>query len=149
MAEDAGYLLGKDVPWKTVEGEPLRVLRWTALATIEMGKVKATSGMPYALLSVETPLIRGQGTLPVAHRLDFSTALEIFENRQVGEQEEILVIYARASGLFSTFKPRLHFYAHIKGHLEEIYDPESDSETQFRKPIQEWHPECFTGGRSP
>ena len=79
--------------------------------------------------------------MPVVHRVDFQKTWEIFEQRQVGEEEEVLVIYMPSSGLLSSFKPRLHFYIHPKGHLEEIYDPDfkpADAEA-WMTPIAEWH----------
>ena len=140
--------MGKDVPWEAIQQEACRVKHWTLLATIEGEKVKAFSkGMPYALLRVESPLLPDEALMPVVHRVDFVNTWEIFKRRGVGEEEEVLVIYAPSSGVLSAFKPRLHFYIHLKGHLEEIYDPAfkpTDTRAWFR-PIAEWHPKGWRG----
>ena len=141
--EDSTYLIGKDVPWKTIEQEACKVIHFTAVARVEGGSViAAIKGMPYALLKVESPFLPGESMLPVVHRVDFITTWNVFEQRGIGEEEEALVIYAPPSGFLSSFKPRLHFYIHPKGHLEEAYDPsfKSSNAREWLRPIAEWHP---------
>jgi hypothetical protein len=135
-------LLGKDVPFTSIEQEACRVKHFVAIARIEGGKVRGTGGMPYGLLRVESPLLPGEAIMPVVHRLDFLNAYEVFEQRGVRDDEEALVIYAPASGFFGGLKPKLHFYINPKGHFEEIYDPEfkpADARA-WLTPIAVWHP---------
>ena len=101
--------------------------------------------MPYALLNVESPLLPGECIMPVAHRIDFMNGWEIFEKRGVDAEEEVLVFYSPATGFLSAFKPKLHFYLHSKGHLEEIYDPDTSTDDYFRAPIAVWRPEDRRG----
>ena len=83
------FLLGKHVPWKSIEKEACRVNHFTAVARIEAGKVQtAVKGMPYALLRVESPFLSGETIMPVVHRLDSLNSWEVFEQRGVGEEEE-------------------------------------------------------------
>ena len=87
-------LSGKSIPWKTIEQEPLRITHFTPLVNIENRKVKSHSLGPYAFLAVESPKLNSEALLPVGHRVDFQNLWEVFKERGVAEDEEVLVFYA-------------------------------------------------------
>jgi len=137
-------IIGKDIPWKDIQEEDLRVKHFTPFAIIEGGKVKATSMLlPYASLIVESPKLPEETYLPVTHKIDFRNLWEVFKERGVKDNEEVLVFYVPSSGIFSAVKPKLHIFIYPKGHQEEIYNPNftPDNSEMWFKPIAEWQPE--------
>jgi hypothetical protein len=63
-------VIGNDIPWKDVEEKPLRVVTFTPLGLIENGKIKTTStNLPYALLSVESPILPQQSQIWVVNKV--------------------------------------------------------------------------------
>lgn len=142
-------LIGKDIPWKTIEGVALRVKHFTPFATTEGDKVKAISmKMPYASLLVESPHLSRESYLPVVHKVDFRNLWECFQERGVNSEEEVIVGYRpfprkRLGKLFSPFMPKLHILIYPRGHLEEAEDPNfrPDDPIAWFKPIAEWKPE--------
>ena len=149
IPKDGMYLLvGKDIPWKVIEEEACRVKHFTPFGHIEGGKIKgARPGFPYAVLSVESPKLPNKASIPVVHKVDFQHLWEVFEERGVGPDEEVIICYVPffrngPMRILSGFFPRLYIYIYPKGHLEEAYDPNShphDPEGWFR-PIAEWKP---------
>ncbi len=144
-------VIGKDIPWKLIEKEACRIKHFTPLAKVEVDKVLAFSrGMPYALLRVESPKLPQEAVMPVVHRLDFKNLWEIFKQRGVGKEEEVLVFYVPFFGkglkrFLSTGLPKLHLYIYPSGHLEEMYDSEfqpSDVRTWFQ-PTAVWRPKGY------
>jgi hypothetical protein len=135
-------LIGKDIPWKTIEQEGLRIKHFATFAEVQGTKVKHSSAtMPYGLLTVESTKLPQEATLPVAHKVDFRNLWEAFKIRGVNPEEEAIVFYAPQSGFLSTFKPKLHIFIYPKGHLEEMHDPsfKPDNPIAWFEPIEEWN----------
>ena len=141
--ESETLLIGKDIPWESIEKEDLRVIHFAPLAEVRDSKIKGPLGLlPYGLLTVESPLIPREATLPVTHKVDFHNLWDIFKVRGVNPDEEVLVFYAPSSGFLSRIKPKLHIFIYPKGHQEEIHNPDfktKDPQSWF-KPIAEWRP---------
>jgi len=157
-------LIGRDIPWESIEGEFCRVKHFTPLAVVESDKVKSASSMlPYASLRVELPSLEGhqdyqqklkgiilphEATMPVLHKLDFRNLWDIFNKMGINtEINEVLVVYAplkrrKLINLFSSVLPSLVIQLHVKGSLERMYkQPETGkAEEWFNsiKPIAEW-----------
>ena len=153
-------LIGRDIPWEAIEGEFCRVKHFTPLAIVESGKVKSASSMlPYALLRVELPNLRGhqdyqqklknvnlprEASMPVLHKLDFRNLWEVFKEIDVSKdlegaltKMEVLVVYAplkrrKLAKLFSGILPSLVIQLYPKGSLERLYEkPEKGK-------VEEW-----------
>ena len=141
------WLIGRGIPWKAIEQEPLRITHFTPLVNIENHKVKSHSLGPYAFLAVESPKLNSEALLPVGHRVDFQHLWEVFKQRGVAEDEEVLVFYAPIKRKWykwaSSFLPKLHIFIFPKGHLEEIHNPnfKPDNARSWFKPIAEWRPD--------
>jgi hypothetical protein len=152
---NSGLVIGEGITWESIEKEACRVKHFTPLAKMEGNKVIAVSkSMPYALLKVESPKLPQEATMPVVHRLDFKNLWEIFKQRGLGEEEELLVFYVPffekgLKKLFSKGMPKLHFYIYPKGRLEQIYDPtfekslDGEAWRQWIKPIAKWVPKGY------
>ncbi len=120
--------LGKEIPWKRVEGELLRVKSCHFVASIENGVVKAAPVGAYGVLVVECPNLTGEALIMVSQKVDFKHLWELYKERQVADDEEVLLGYApvgeRGLGrLVRMFLPCLDIMVYPRGHLEEIYDP--------------------------
>lgn len=144
---DESLIIGKDIPWENIEKDDLRVKDFTPFALVEQGKIKSPSTLlPYASLLVESPILPNEATLPVVHKVDFRNLWEVFKERGVKPEEEVVVFYAPSRGILSTLKPKLHIYIYPKGHQEKIHNPKFESGLDTKtwrkwiKPIAEWHP---------
>ena len=121
-------LIGKDVPWKQFEWHFFRVEHFLPLSYIEQGKIKeAVKFMPYASLRVYDPDFRCEGKellLPVLHRLDFQHLWEVYKERGVTPEEEVVVIYEPQSGakrLLGKTLPHLRIKVNPRGSMEYSY----------------------------
>ena len=142
-------LIGRDIPWETIEGEFCWVKHFTPMAIVESGKIRDLSKfLPYALLRVECPKVfQGEASIPVMHKQDFRNLWEVFNEREVSPEMEVLVVYAplkrrKLVKLFSGILPSLVIQLHPKGFLERLYqEPEKGKvEEWFEsfRPIAEW-----------
>ena len=147
--EDEPLLIGKDVSWEDVEGEMLKVKRFTPFGTVEGDKIKAPPiPMPYAALAIESTNWSRELSLPVVHKVDFRNLWECFQVRGVNPDEEVLVGYHKAprrrfAKIFSSFLPRLGIFIFPQGHLEEAEDPNFRPKDigAWYTPIAKWKPE--------
>ena len=121
-------VLGEAIPWKQVEGHFLRV-RWCSFfASIEDGAIKADPTGAYAALEVESPSLIGDAVIVVSSKADFRHLWELYKERQVADDEEVLLTCAPVDqkgswGLIRMLLPCLHIMVYPKGHLKEAYDP--------------------------
>jgi hypothetical protein len=126
MSDRERLVIGRDIPWKELEGQSctFHVTGMTALARLEGQKVvDAEKGMPYALL--HCTLFRNEGaadvTLPVSHREDFKAVAWYFDACQVDgpdDPPEMFVEYEPGGGLFGGMKPRLGIVIRVTGAAE-------------------------------
>jgi hypothetical protein len=123
-------VLGEDIPWKQVEGHLLRV-RWCSFfASIEDGMVKLDEPGAYAALVVESPSLTGEALIAVSSKADFRHLWELYKERQVADDEEVLLFHnplgkkrlGKLGKLMKSFLPCLDILVYPKGHLEEMYD---------------------------
>ena len=143
-------LIGKDIPWKAIEGSFCKVIRFTPFATVEAGKIKGVPlNKPYAMLTVEIPapsyVSATKARFFVSNKVDFRNLWEVFQQRGVSAEEEVLVGYEPFFGnrllrfILSAGMPRLHIFIFPEGwlrrSLSENYDPSLSWE-----PIAEWRP---------
>ena len=138
--------IGKDIPWKSVEGEGFRVESFVPLARLEQGKIKDLSKfMPYTLLSVDCPSVEHKSTeftLPVLHKLDFQHLWELYQERGVEAEEEVVVSYSPQKRWwqkpFGKAFPYLLIEVYPKGSLEEIYRVYERKENAPKTEV-DWH----------
>lgn len=119
-------LIGKEIPWKPLEGQVFRISHFSPFATVDGDKVSAPSPpMPYAVLTVESPILNQAALMPVNHRDEFLNLRDIYEQRGVASDEELLVSYLPYKGFLGPFVrlfgPRLHLRIRPKGDLERYY----------------------------
>ena len=134
-------IIGQDIPWEAIRQECCRVKHFTSFSTFESGKVKSTSSiLPYASLLVDLPKLKNvnlppEATMPVVHKDDFLRLWQVFNEREVRPEEEVIVIYEQfyRSRFMSRLMPRLHIYIYPKGHFDQEYDPNYKPEN-----IQTW-----------
>ena len=85
-------VIGKDIPWKRVEGWGLRVTHFTAFASVKGNKVKAYSRtLPYAILTVDHGKLPSETKLYVTHKEDFRHLWQAYEERGISEDEWVVV----------------------------------------------------------
>ncbi len=123
-------LIGKDVPWKQFEWHFFRVERFLPFSYIEQGKIKKTAKfIPYASLRVYDPDFNFEDDdiellLPVLHRLDFQHLWEVYKERGVTPEEEVVVIYEPPSGakrFLGKTLPHLRIRVNPRGSIEYSY----------------------------
>jgi hypothetical protein len=129
--EMQGLFIGKDIKWEEIERHGFRVVRFLPFAYIENGKIKDFSKfMPYAYLSVDCPASREENThifMPVLHRIDFSHFWELYKERGVTSDEEVIVQYVPLKKRLGKLLGKMKLFPHLlievrpKGSLDEIY----------------------------
>jgi len=136
-------LIGKDIPWKVIREEDLKVIHFVNFAEVQDDKVKDPTGlMPYGLCTVESPTLSQEALLPVQHKVDLRNLWEVFKVRGTKPNEEVIVFYAPPSGFLSAIKPKLHIYIFPKGHQDEMHDPnfKPNNSRAWLTPIANWNP---------
>lgn len=149
-------VLGRDIPWNTIDGELCRVVRFTPFGKVENNKVVAVSGAaPYAFLTVECKKLKQNCSLWVTHKMDFKHLWEAFEKRGIKEKEEVLIFWSnrhykyRFFKIFSAFLPKMWVMICPKNTYEiktnSDFQPELTGEARFKAtlPIVEWKPEIM------
>ena len=122
-------VLGEAIPWKQVEGQFLRV-RWCSfLTSIQDGTIEPGPMGSYAALGVESPSLAGEAFIVVSNEVDFGHLWELYRQRQVADDEEVLLVYApveeeRLRRLLRMSLPCLDIRVYPKGHFKEAYNPE-------------------------
>ncbi len=127
--EMRGLFIGKDIKWEEIEGHGFRVMQFLPLTHIENEKIKdASKFMPYAYLFVDCPTFKRENTdilMPVLHRIDFSHFWELYKERGVTSDEEVVVSYIPhkkgARKFLGKILPHLFIEVRPKGSLDEIY----------------------------
>jgi len=143
-------LIGKDIQWETIKGHFCRVNEWLPCATIEDGKLRAMkSTMPYAFLTIESPVLPELATMPIVHKEDFSNLWSVHEDRGIQSDEEVLVVYVkprpRYMRAFASTLPRLCISVYPKGALEIIYNylNGNNPNAPWVSPVEEWYPKWY------
>jgi hypothetical protein len=121
-------VLGETIPWKNVEGHFLRV-RWCSFfASIENGTIKADPVGAYAALEVECPSLSNSALVIVSAKADFRHLWELYRERQVADDEEVLLSYApgdqkRFWEPIRMLMPCLDIMVYPRGHFKQAYSP--------------------------
>jgi len=144
-----------DRDWSRIEGRACRVLHFTRFADVENGRVRSPSKtMPYGLIQLECDGLP-EGTLgTISHRLDFLHLWKAFEERGVGDDEEVIVFWVKSdlkryARLVSRVMPRLVVWICRKPAFELLTDldfrPELTGQARFEaeRPLAEWKPEVM------
>jgi hypothetical protein len=120
---EVSLTVGKDIPWYLVKNMPLLVYRFTTLAKMVQGRVVSRGAFnldPFALIEVNAPLRSEQLTIPIEHSTDFQHLWEIFEERGVSEDEEVVMFYT-PNKFMPNFKPRFQIIITSKGLAEKLH----------------------------
>lgn len=134
-----------DISWKDVKEEYLLVKKFLPIATIEDNKIKRPVlffYMPYAVLSVECYSLKDKYTdiyLNVENKMDFRHLWELYQERQIGELEEVIISYSPISlkWIWKAF-PYLHIRVKSVGSLKEIY--QGNFSNHSVRTLAEWLP---------
>ena len=145
----------KDSEWGAIDGELCRVIRFTPMASIQDGKVRALNMVtPYAAVILE----RAKTSEPIegfiAHKMDFKHLWAAFKERGVGQDEEVIVGWSKKhlkgyARVLSAFTPKLWVMICPKGAFELMTNlqnrPDLHGEARFlaERPIVEWKPEVM------
>jgi len=122
-------VIGKDVPWDAIRNAFCRVNSFTPLAKVKSGKIKdAIPGLHYASLSVELPRIKelpSEAVMPITHKIDFRNLWEVYKERGLNQDEEVLVVYSptaqsKLGRILSGVLPKLVIRIYPIGSLEKI-----------------------------
>lgn len=150
-------VLIKDKDCSVIDGDVCRVKAFTPLATVENGRVRALHwSTPYASIQIEcTRLPDDDVTGFIGHKLDFLHLWSAFNERGVGEDEEVIVFWTkkhlnRSARVVSKFMPRLWVMVCPKEAFELMTDDDFRPELQglarykAHEALVEWKPEVMT-----
>lgn len=148
-------ILGKDIPWDTIDGHVCRVLEFNPHGKVENNNVKAIPNFPYASLLVECNKLQQKATLYVAHKLDFVNLWKAYKVRGINKDEEVLILWSKKHyknwliKIFSAIMPKIWLMVCKTGTYElmtdQNYKPELTGEARFlaERPLMEWKPEVM------
>jgi hypothetical protein len=150
-------VLRKDKEWSAIDGDACLVKHFTPLATVEDGRVNAPSKTdPYALVTFECTQLQlpGEVTGCITQRMDFLHLWSAFNERGVGEDEEVLFCWTkkylrRVGRLVSMMMPKLWVMVCPSGAFKLMTDPNFKPELtglarhEAMKPLAEWKPEAM------
>jgi hypothetical protein len=149
-------VLRNDKEWSVIDGEVCRVTAFTPMARVEGGRVITLSkSAPYASIDVECPQLPEEATGFITHRIDFLHLWTAFNERGVGDDEEVLVFWTRKhlksyARLMAKFMPRLWVMV-CRKHAYELmtdddFNPELTGLARFeaQRVLIEWKPEVMT-----
>jgi hypothetical protein len=136
-----------------IDGELCRVKSFAPLsATVEDGRVVAVDKTtPYASIVIECTKLHQDAIGYITHRLDFLHLWSAFNERGVGEDEEVLVIWTRkhytnkiyARLPMSAWKPKLWVIIYPAGAYEMWTDPEVETTSESLRTIAQWKPDVM------
>jgi len=127
-------VIGKGIPWESIKGRFLTVIKFTPNSSVRGSTVKANSSFePYGMLTVElldhdTPIL-----MPVLHRLDFLNLWRIFNDEVITSDEEVIVTYDPDKWL-GKFMPHIPIMTAPKNTVKKLASVEKLSPM----PISEW-----------
>ncbi|MBI4306058.1 MAG: hypothetical protein HY678_07035 [Chloroflexi bacterium] len=134
-------IIGQDIPWTTVDGHFLRVLDVAYLGTVKETKVAGPPvPLPYAVATVESPVLKGRADLPITHKLDFRHLWEALKVRGLADGEECLIAREQRKGWFSKALPTMHIRITGAGQLEKMYDPSTPATDRGGQNFAKWSP---------
>jgi hypothetical protein len=149
-------VLLKDKDWSVIDGDACRVKRFGPLATVEDGRVRSLDwGMPYAAIDIECKrLPHDDVTGFIGHKLDFLHLWSAFNERGVGDDEEVIVIWTkkhlkRYARVVSKIMPRLWVMVCRKEAFELMTDQDFRRELtgqarwKASEPLVEWKPDVM------
>ncbi|MDD4874658.1 MAG: hypothetical protein PHE15_06785 [Dehalococcoidales bacterium] len=128
MKQDESLIIGRHIKWEEIQGIFCKVLQFVPLTIVESGKVQELSdNSPYASLIIECPNLFKEAYMFVFNKEDFLNLWEVFKERGVEDQEEVLVVYDPFKGsiiskLFSRTVPSLLIQIYPTGSLIAIRD---------------------------
>ena len=128
-----------DKEWSVIEGEACRVLEFIPYGCITEGRIIASSIAPYASVILESKNIQGMIKGHIMHKIDFRHLWEVFEERTIQDNEEVIIIWTKQHykiKLLKYFKcfPTLWVTVHRKGFLEFITDRENWQPESGKRP---------------
>lgn len=148
-------VLLRDRDWSAIDGAACRVTAFTPMARMEDGQVVALDKtLPYASIVFECDRLSQEARGFIGHRLDFEHLWRAFEDRSVGDEEEVIVFWTkeqlkRPFRLVSKFMPRLWVMVCPKGAFDLMTDsdfkPELTGQARWEAlaPIAQWKPDVL------
>ena len=149
MAEKIVFL--KDKEWSVIDGELCRVKLFTPLsAIVEDGRVVAVDmTKPYASIVIECTKLPQDATGFITNKIDFLNLWSAFNERGVGENEEVLVFWSRknyktlARLLPSVGMPKLWVMICRAGAYEMWTDPQIETTSEGLQTLVQWKPDVM------
>jgi len=154
---DQGLIeMNRDKDWSVIDSEPCRVIYFTSIATVNDGKI-ITPKMPESYASVFLECKKFSKTVKgfVNHRLDFLNLWKAFKERDISDNEEVIIFWSskhykyKFLKYFSAILPKMWILVCKKGAFELMsdsnYKPELNGIDRWEaiKPITEWKPEIM------
>lgn len=148
-------VLLRDKEWSVIDGVACLVkdFRPMAASVDEHGGVNAIRSMPYAAIEIECYALPQEATGFISHKLDFLHLWAAFNERGVGEDEEVWVIWSkknlkRHARLLSKVMPRLYVTIRPKDAyklLDPDFKPELTGDARYEAMlfVAEWVPDVM------
>jgi hypothetical protein len=151
-------VLWKDGEWSQIDGELCRVTDFGTLGSFvdTDGNVHAgLRAMPYASVTLQCEKLGKNVTGYVTHKMDFQHLWAAFRERNIGKDEEVIIVWTRKqykwklTRLFASFMPKLQVMVCPKGAYELMTDPNHNPKLSGQarwtamRPIIRWKPEVM------
>ncbi|MFC1987293.1 hypothetical protein ACFLVH_01945 [Chloroflexota bacterium] len=152
-------VLIKDKEWSVIDGEPCRVTDFATLGSFVDTNDKVSSfnkTIPYACITFDCKKLGSNVRGYITHKVDFKHLWAAFKERQLKEDEEVIVFWTKkhykarswiGKKLYSAFMPKLWVIIYPKGAYELMVYPELVAKTprwyDTMKIIIDWKPEVM------
>lgn len=148
-------VLRTDKEWSAIDGEACRVKLFTPWANVEDGRVRAPSTTdPYAAIVIECAQLGQDATGFITQKIDFLHLWRAFNERGVGDDEEVIVFWLRSqlkwsARMMARTMPKLWVWICPAQAFEVMSDasfrPELSGQERWEAwaPIVDWKPEVM------
>jgi len=147
----------KDEEWSLIDGEICRVIDFVPMgSSVKDGKAIAMdTTTPYASIQIECKKLSGEITGFITHKIDFINLWNAFKEREIRENEEVLIFWSINHYKNKIFKslsrvmPKLWVMVCPKNAFEILtddnYQPELQGEARAKAtlPIMSWKPDVM------
>ncbi len=155
FSKKAQITLLSDKQWSIIDGELCRVVSFTPLVGyVENGEVRGVdTRTPYASITIECKKIPHRIKGFITHKLDFKNLWHALKERELGNEEEAIIVWSKSSYRLSLlnylpgFWPKVKITICPKGFWDRLSKEAWDSDlmefTLSEVEVAHWKPEII------
>jgi hypothetical protein len=121
MYKKEPIVIGRNYKWEDIQGVLLRVKQFVSLASVESGKIiEYSDSSSYGSLVIENPYLFDEAYMFILNKGDFLNLWQVYKERGIKPEEEVIVLYEPIKKGFSSNTPGLLIQIYPKGSLMKL-----------------------------